>query len=227
MLSPNGRPRFAARFLRLGRAGPGRLACVAMPSNQPLPAVHSVVEASLCAQATACPRCAGPLDTDGAFLRGDAVGRTLTLVTACRTCGAGFEKRFDASGLPAAEVAGVEGGSLPSPWDAPGGVINPTEDASEVIDVAGWLTLFSLLAEQARLAGEKAATLSDRSVARQIRLAAAACVDEALKFFDADNDLPPDDAFFTDAARRQFWEHPELFTRQHLAELRFSLMKSG
>ena len=73
----------------------------------------------------------------------------------------------------------------------------------------------SLLTHPANAAG--------RAVARQMQIQAGTCLEEALKFYDADNDLPPEDAFFTDAGRRQFREHPESFLRGRLISLRAML----
>ncbi|NLE57208.1 MAG: hypothetical protein GX616_02525, partial [Planctomycetes bacterium] len=55
---------------------------------------------------------------------------------------------------------------------------------------------------------------------RRMRIEAAQCLDEALKFFDEDNDLPPREAFFTEKSYRRFLERPELYTRQRLIEMR-------
>jgi hypothetical protein len=58
---------------------------------------------------------------------------------------------------------------------------------------------------------------------RRLNLLAGCCLDEALKFFDADNDVPPEDAFFSDASRQQFRDRPERFTRQRIIDLRSQL----
>lgn len=196
--------------------------------SEPSP-VHSLGEANLYTQVAPCPVCGGALESDEAWFEYDTDHCILTLETFCRLCEAPFERDFDASGVPEAEFAMLTSGPLAPPWNMPSQVLNRTPEPSRIIDVAGWLALFTLICEQARVAGDRALDFDppDRGAIRRMRLAAAACLDEALNFFDDDNDLPPDEAFFSEAARRQFWERPELFTRQHIADLRFSLMKKG
>jgi hypothetical protein len=171
--------------------------------------IHSLVEARLYLRVRPCDGCGtGPLVTDAGGVRHDAEGHVLIVPVICGFCGMSDEIRFDTGGLDFSD-------SFVAGWseEVIDASINPTDDASKVIDVAGWLTLYSLLEADARAAG-------DRKEARQYHLCAAGCIDEALKFFDADNDLPPADAFFGDNSRSQFRDRPESFTRQHLIDLR-------
>jgi hypothetical protein len=115
-----------------------------------------------------------------------------------------------AGGFAALVVAAEAGDSLP---------ISRTDEPSRILDVAGWLTLHARLCDAAR-AKARAASSVERTLARQLHIQAAACLEEALKFYDEDNDLPPEDAFFTDAGRRQFRGHPESFLRGRLVSLR-------
>jgi len=189
------------------------------------PRLHSLGEAYLFVRVTPCAVCAGALDGDEARFELEAEAHKLTLETACRRCEALFEREFDVSAVGQGEFGLLREARLAGPWEMDPPVLNSTEDASEVIDVAGWLTLFTWVNDMARTAGEQARDPAARAAARRMRLVAGACLEEALKFFEEDNDLPPDEAFFGDETRRQFWERPELFTRQHITDLRFSLLK--
>ncbi len=102
----------------------------------------------------------------------------------------------------------------------PGLPINPTEKPSRLIDVAGWLTLDTLLGEKARQAAGRAENAASRAPVRQWQLLARACIEEAMKFYEKGNELPPAKAFFNDASRRQFRERPELFARERLIHLK-------
>lgn len=196
-----------------------------MSKRQPPAPLHSLGEAFLFARVSTCAVCGGPLDTDDSRYDWDADTRMLTLEAVCRRCEAPFERTFDASGVLQAELTLLEGARLGGPWELEPPGLNPTDEASKVIDVAGWLSLGTWVNDEARLAGEQARDPAGRARARRMRLVAGACLEEALKFFEDDNDLPPDEAFFDLQARQQFWERPELFTRQHIANLRFALLK--
>ena len=181
--------------------------------------MHSLAEACLYVQVTPCKVCAGPLDCDGARFEHDISQNLLALRTECRTCGAGFEVRFDSSEVLPSEWASLQDGRIADPWDSAAPMLNPEDAPSEAIDLGGWLRLYTIMADGSRSA-------EDRAEGRRKRLVAEGCLDEALKFFEEDNELPPEDAFFNDNTRREFWERPELFTRQHIADLRFSLLRS-
>jgi hypothetical protein len=196
-----------------------------MGKRQPPAQLHSLGEAYLSVRVCTCAVCAGALDAEDARYDWDADARTLTLEAVCRRCEAPFERVFEAAGVPAAELKLLEAPRLAGPWELEAAQLNPTDEPSQVIDVAGWLTLCTWVSDEARLATEQGRDPAGRSLARRMRLVAGACLEEALKFFDEDNDLPPDEAFFGAEAKRQFWERPELFTRQHIANLRFSLVK--
>jgi len=96
-------------------------------------------------------------------------------------------------------------------------VVNPTAEPSQILDLGQWLTLFRMLTETA---GHEA-SMTD---ARRLSLEAAQCLDEALKFYDdADNDVPPVEAFFGEDSRDRFKAHPEQFSRRRLLHLRSKL----
>ena len=93
-------------------------------------------------------------------------------------------------------------------------VINPTDEPSRIIDLAGWLGLFYMLL-----------TLADRQEAPGRRLLghqAALCLGEALKFY-GDDELPAVSAFFSDESQQAFREHPEKFARQRLRDMQAKL----
>ena len=110
----------------------------------------------------------------------------------------------------------------PDSPSAPAGeleIINPTEQPSRIIDVSQWITLFAVL-------NEEAARTSAPPRKRLLELQAGQCLDEALKFFDdEENDLPPPSAFFDDSARDRLRDQPQEFSRQRLINFRASLPK--
>ncbi len=94
--------------------------------------------------------------------------------------------------------------------------INPTDEPSRVVDLAQWLALFYTLIEQA--AGRES-----RAETRSAGFRAALCLDEALKFYEPDSDLPPESAFFHDASVRAYRRAPEKYTRQRLRDMKSKL----
>ena len=96
-------------------------------------------------------------------------------------------------------------------------VINSTDDPSVILDVGQWVVLF-------RMIEGAAASEPDKIRARELRLGAAACLDEALKFYDdPENDLPPSESVFCDATAERIRQAPEQFSRQRLLALRSKL----
>ena len=188
--------------------------------------IHSLAEAYLYLMVAPCEACAGPLRPVEHRVQHDGDAHVLTVPVACKSCGKETNVLFDARGIdPAAVVGGAGAGAsvhgLADPHTVP--PINPTDEPSRIIDVAGWLTLYTVISEAAQAAASTARTTDERIIARQMLIQAAQCLDEALCFYDADNDLPPEEAFFRTESRQQFRERPELFTRQRLIELRAEL----
>jgi hypothetical protein len=175
-------------------------------SDAPLVA-HSLAEAYLYILATSCASCGcGPLRGGEAELAND-VGDAgaVSIAATCGSCQGLTRLRFRLPTPPE---------SIPA-QQAP--VVNPTDEPSRILDVAQWLTLFRMLTETADHEASK-------SEARQLALEAAQCLDEALKFYDdADNDLPPVEAFFGKDLRARFKAHPEQFSRRRLLHLRSKL----
>ena len=174
--------------------------------EEPLVA-HSLAEAYLYLMATSCPACGrGPLKGADARLVDREQHATVIAITAtCDACRKAIEPTFQLPGRPS-----------PRNRDAPT-VVNPTDKPSRVLDVGQWITLF-------RMITEAATKTADKTQARHLGLEAAQCLEEALKFYDdADNDLPSDEALFTQASRQRFLDHPEQFSRRRLIELRSKL----
>lgn len=162
--------------------------------------------------ATPCEACAGALTTDAEAVRSS--GETLCVPVLCRQCGQRQEIAF-AIGEGAETAAGCVWPALDTVR-----VINASDEPSRIIDVCGWLTLHSMIIEQAR-------SLDDRAVVRRVQIVAGLCLDEALKFYDEDNDVPPAEAFFREASCRQFRDRPELFALQRLIDQRGALPVSS
>ncbi|MEK7731915.1 MAG: hypothetical protein AAB363_08670 [Planctomycetota bacterium] len=174
-------------------------------SDAPLVA-HSLAEIYLYILATPCGSCGrGPLRGGEAEPYADpAAGMTVGVAATCGSCQSVTRWKFKLPGPPQAVSAD----------QAP--VVNSTNEPSRMLDVAQWLTLFRMMTEAA---GKEL----NKPAARRLALEAAQCLDEALKFFEEDNDLPAKDAFFHDGSRERFRDHPEQFSRQRLLHLRSKL----
>jgi len=166
--------------------------------------VHSVAEAYLYLLVTPCQSCgSGPLKQRGDLTKTSSVAGGWSLATACSACGVEGSIPFAIEPPPTREQARSD-------------QINPTSARSGAIDLLGWLTLFqTILAESQRQ--------EDKQAARQLAYEAAQCLDEALKFYDADNELPIEDAFFSEASRRRFHDHPQRFSRSTWRQRRLML----
>lgn len=170
----------------------------------PVVTVHSVAEAYLYLMVRPCLDCGrGPLKQRGDLTRTAAARGGWLLPAACGACGHRVELAFDIQPPPTREQARSD-------------TINPTAERSQAIDLLGWITLFqTILAESQKQ--------TDRQLARQLAWESAQCLDEALKFYDGDQELPAADAFFSDAARDRFRAHPEYFARSKWRERRLLL----
>ncbi|MFP4355878.1 MAG: hypothetical protein ACLFUJ_12205 [Phycisphaerae bacterium] len=97
------------------------------------------------------------------------------------------------------------------PWQ-----VNPTDQPSELIDLAGWVGLFYGYLDQA-------SRQTDKTRTRKLGYRAAVCLAEALKFYSDDDELPGEEAFFTRRGRRAYHEHTENFARQKLRDMQSRL----
>lgn len=193
-----------------------------MSTSGPALPVHSLTEARLYLKITACANCgAGPPGIIESATRYDPARHVVGVTTACGRCGAQSQVTFDVTRVERyGPVLGMLG-ELQEPARQPAApVINPTRNPSEIIDIPGWLALHAAIAESARLAAARSTSLVHRAAVRRTRIEAGQCLDEALKFYDDENDLPPREGFFTEEGYRRFLEQPELYTRQRLVEMR-------
>lgn len=172
-------------------------------AGEPLVA-HSLAEAYFYIAAMPCQDCdAGPLKgSDARRTSAEDDELAVSIDVCCRVCGAEQSMLF---ALP----HGLGTHRQPA-------ITNPTAEPSSIIDVGQWIMLFRVITEAA--AKEK-----NKVEVRRLGLEAAQCLEEALKFYDKDNDLPPSEAFFTESSRRRLQEHPQQFSRQRLLDLRSKL----
>lgn len=191
---------------------PDRRTRPASSPPHPLPA-HSLAEAFLYVMVRRCAHCGtGPLHPGRLEHPSDDSRDRLTLHVRCEAC---RQEETLCFSLPAAD--------RPEPADTaqrvPGRPVNPTDRPSRIIDVPQWVTLHEILMEASRAA-------ASRTEARELAWDAAQCLDEALKFYDADSELPPPEACFSDESRLRVREHPELYLRSVLLRRRQQLPAS-
>ncbi len=169
---------------------------------------HSLAEIQLYLMATPCEACGrGPLEHLGKWDTPD--DRELTLVARCGACGHRRELTFS---LPEDHRPEDPRALYP--------VVNPTDEPSEIIDVGQWIVLFRVIIEAA--ADEK-----DKIAARRLGYEAAQCLEEAIRFYGSEDELPPEEAIFTEATRGRRRERPELFSKRRLLEMRAKLPKTA
>ena len=177
---------------------------------------HSLAEAYLYLMANPCPSCGkGPLRGREPSASGSSEPRAqasgalaspppVTLSAECTSCHSASPWTFQ----------------LPKPLDAkeanPPPLLNPTDEPSRILDVAQWITLF-------RMISTTADNQSDKQASRRLRIEAGQCLEEALKFYEPDNDLPPTGAFFHQGSRDRLRANPEQFSCQRLLGLRNKL----
>jgi hypothetical protein len=164
---------------------------------------HSLTEAYFFLMLQACPSCrAGPIKETRVTVEEEHIDTRLCLYCKCTRCAHELAWRF----VLDSDSARIQ--------DPP--VVNGSPEPSQIIDLVQWLTLFHRIVAEA----DKARS---RSGARRLGYEAMLCLEEALKFYEAENDLPPASAFFTDKHRSYALENPSLFTRQRLLGQRSKL----
>lgn len=173
-------------------------------SEATLPA-HSLAEAFFYVMVARCPAC-----NDGGLKAGNAQSLSstagevlLTIPTECSKCKSTTNLLF---ALPEA----------PSPAGNQPAAVNSTSDPSRIIDLAQWVTLAHVIIEAA-------SRETNRQQSRHLGMEAAQCLEEAIKFFRNDNDLPEPTAFFSAESRRRFEQAPQKFSRQRLVNQRAKL----
>lgn len=162
--------------------------------------VHSVNEMRYYLLATPCEVCrTGPCVMHSVVPAGDDGQATIARAT-CQACQSGrmlaFVSEFQADD------------------DSP--CISPTDEPSEAVDLDQWLGLFYQLSDFATAE-------ADPVKARQMSAQAALCLAEALKFYEDDDELPPESSFFSDTTRDAFHMHPQNFARQLLMDMQAKL----
>ena len=171
--------------------------------DEPL-AAHSLNEVRYYLTATICPECGkGPR----ALLAPEpdpSAGQICRAVVACQNCSSRQELGFTCEYALASSGADIER-------------INPTARPSRIIDLGQWLSLFYLLIETASRCDQPPEV-------RRLGYRAALCLGEALKFY-GDDELPPEQAFFHEATRQAYLDHPESFARQRLRDMQSKLPK--
>ena len=166
--------------------------------------VHSVAEAFLYVMIHPCGVCGrGPLAANGGITRVGGSPDGWQLAAQCKACRAVATLVFIIDPVPSRQ--GAESNQ-----------INPTPHRSEAIDLLGWLTLYRTIVATVKSAANPAE-------ARKLASEAAQCLDEALKFYTLENELPPESAFFSEESRRRFADHPDQFARTRWREERLKL----
>jgi hypothetical protein len=125
----------------------------------------------------------------------------------CKQCRQGRRLFFDRSALAVDEAASISG-PLPE--------VNPSPQPSRLIDVGQWLALFYRILSAA--SEEK-----DRKEAQRLGYEATLCLEEALKFYLPDSDLPPPEALWVESSQQGLKQRPEMFVRQKLLQMREKL----
>ena len=143
-----------------------------MANDPPIVEAHSVAEAYLYLKVAACPQCRRGMLAPTADLTRDS--DAWQLPCSCQRCRKPVKLLFRIDPPPSRESAASK-------------IINPTDQPSHAIDLLGWLNLFQQIVTAA-------GRTTDRAEGRELAIEAAACLDEALKFYDADNEMPPERA---------------------------------
>jgi hypothetical protein len=176
--------------------------------DEPLRA-HTPNELRFYLMVSPCPQCGGPWEPVWPASRpagldpGGDRAREATVAARCKRCRTerAFRVRWDHD-VPS-EGEGAD-------------CINPTGKPSRIIDLGQWVSLYWLFADS---------PASSPAEGRRIARTAHLCLDEALKFYGAD-EFPPDSALFTGASLSAYREHPENYARQRLRDLQAKLPAS-
>ena len=151
---------------------------------------HSVQEQSLYLLVHPCQKCESGPLEEAARHESDSPAGRIDVVQARCTC-CGEE-----TSLQFSKTAKVE-----------------TAAQSELIDVSEWLALCHHFLDLGQTSSE------EQHLQQQIKLARH-CLNEALKFYPEDSDLPMPSSFFGQLGSQRFKEHPAAFLKPKLLELR-------
>lgn len=175
-----------------------------MTADSPVVPVHSVAEAYLYLMVTPCRICGkGPLRQDGDITKTDSAKAPWSLKTTCDSCNERDAYEFTIDPPPTRE-------------EAQSSIINPTTKRSSAIDILGWLTLFRSILNAA---GKE----QNKETGRQLAYEASQCLDEALRFYADGEELPGEDAFYSESALQRFRSHPQEFAKSKWRERRLKL----
>ena len=168
--------------------------------QQPLH-VHSSNEVRYYLLATPCEVCgAGPCVLH-AVVPADEPGRCSLARAACQACRSGRILPF---------VSEYEPAEPASPC------VSPVDEPSLVVDLAQWLGIYYQLADEAHRE-------QNPRRAHRLSIESSLCLAEALKFYESDDELPPESAFFTEVTLAAFRQHPQNFPRQLLRDIQAKL----
>lgn len=176
------------------------------PGIKPLRA-HSLAEIHLYLMVRSCKTCAaGPLRGAATVKEPRGEHSLVTVQAKCSSCNEESYLLFEIPGESAG--GGAESGR--------GSRINPCGEESSILDVVQWVTL-------ARIMREAADRAADRCEARELRCDAGECLDEALRFYDPQSELPPGSGLFAEHSKQRIKDRPELYIRQALIGARGKL----
>ena len=164
-------------------------------------AAHSLAEAYVYLAASPCVQCGrGPvIGTDTRTLH----DQNVRLDSTCSSCGFESSNAFLLDPQPTHDADETE--------------LNGANEPSRIIDVGQWMTLYQVIMDATE-------SRTDKVFVRELKLHAAQCIAEALKFYDdPDSDLPPPEACFHESTRRRFRDAPQQFAKDRLTQLRAAL----
>jgi hypothetical protein len=173
---------------------------------QPLLPAHSILERHFYLMVLSCEQCSeGPFELLSTEQSPDKL--TDIWFIKCKKCENGQRLTFDNTKLKIDAIENRTSELLE---------VNPTDQPSELMDVGQWLALFySIL--------NAASTQTDKKQSQQLGYEATLCLEEALKFYQQDSDLPPANAIWNENSKEQLKEHPELLLRSKLLHMREKL----
>jgi len=125
----------------------------------------------------------------------------------CRKCQHGRRLMFDRTSL-LIETEEFTENQLP--------IVNPSDNPSRLLDVGQWIAIFQAIISAA-------SQQSDKREIQRLGYEATLALEEAIKFYTQDSDLPPKEAMWTEGTKQQFKEHPEIFERHRILQLREKL----
>ncbi len=175
------------------------------PENKLLPA-YSIVERHFYLMVLQCESCGkGPFEFVSKE-RGPDEKVDIWYVR-CKNCNQGKRLLFDRTSLLIEKEEFTKDELL---------AVNPSKSPSRLIDVGQWLAIFYAIISAASQEG-------DRKEVQRLGYEATLALEEAIKFYQSDNDLPPENSIWTESSQKRFREHPEMFERHRILAMRDKL----